>query len=67
GAPGPWRVGGADTAPNRVSGVVAGQARPNSGYPASPGYVADPAVAEQGGRGGESAGPIVAAVLRSGA
>ncbi|WP_258040408.1 hypothetical protein, partial [Streptomyces sp. SM9] len=38
-----------------------------SWFTAYRGDLAVAAVAEQGGRGGESAGPIVAAVLRSGA
>ncbi|MFD4990317.1 penicillin-binding transpeptidase domain-containing protein [Streptomyces sp. NPDC058374] len=58
---------GGDIGAKTGSAEVDGQASANSWFTAYRGDLAVAAVAEQGGRGGESAGPIVAAVLRSGA
>ncbi|MCO6752402.1 penicillin-binding protein [Streptomyces sp. IpFD-1.1] len=58
---------GGDIGAKTGSAEVDGQATANSWFTAYRGDLAVAAVAEQGGRGGESAGPIVAAVLRSGA
>jgi hypothetical protein len=54
---------GPDVGAKTGSAEVAGQELPNSGFTGYRGAVAAAAVAQQGGRGGEAAGPIVAAVL----
>ncbi|MFE0130360.1 penicillin-binding transpeptidase domain-containing protein [Streptomyces sp. NPDC059037] len=48
------------------SAEVDGQAKPNSWFTGYRGDVAAAAVAEEGGHGGDTAGPIVAAVLAAG-
>ncbi|GAA1008638.1 penicillin-binding transpeptidase domain-containing protein [Streptomyces thermogriseus] len=48
------------------SAEVDGQARPNSWFTGYRNDLAAAAMAQQGGRGGDAAGPIVAAVLRAG-
>ncbi|WP_151774444.1 penicillin-binding transpeptidase domain-containing protein [Streptomyces abyssomicinicus] len=57
---------GPDIGAKTGSAEVDGQELPNSWFTGYRGDVAAAAVAQQGGRGGEAAGPIVAAVLRAG-
>ncbi|MEU9577255.1 penicillin-binding transpeptidase domain-containing protein [Streptomyces chilikensis] len=56
---------GPDIGAKTGSAEVDGQELPNSWFTGYRGDVAAAAVAQQGGRGGEAAGPIVAAVLRA--
>ncbi|MFF9900571.1 penicillin-binding transpeptidase domain-containing protein [Streptomyces longispororuber] len=56
---------GPDVGAKTGSAEVDGQARPNSWFTGYRGDVAAAAVAQEGGHGGDTAGPIVAAVLRS--
>ncbi|MEI5099462.1 penicillin-binding transpeptidase domain-containing protein [Streptomyces sp. PmtG] len=57
---------GGDVGAKTGSAEVDGQARPNSWFTGYRGDVAAAAVAQEGGHGGDTAGPIVAAVLRAG-
>lgn len=56
---------GGDIGAKTGSAEVDGQEVPNSWFTGYRGDVAAAAVAQQGGRGGEAAGPVVAAVLRA--
>jgi hypothetical protein len=56
---------GPDIGAKTGSAEVDGQELPNSWFTGYRGDVAAAAVAQQGGRGGEAAGPMVAAVLRA--
>ncbi|MER5477059.1 penicillin-binding transpeptidase domain-containing protein [Streptomyces sp. NPDC002734] len=56
---------GGDIGAKTGSAEVDGQELPNSWFAGYRGDVAAAAVAQQGGRGGEAAGPVVAAVLRA--
>ncbi|MFH8789443.1 penicillin-binding transpeptidase domain-containing protein [Streptomyces roseoverticillatus] len=56
---------GPDTGAKTGSAEVDGQPKPNGWFTAYRGDVAAAAVVPQGGHGGDSAGPIVASVLRS--
>ncbi|GHC61841.1 penicillin-binding transpeptidase domain-containing protein [Streptomyces flavofungini] len=58
---------GGDIGAKTGSAEVDGQARPNSWFAGYRGDLAVAAMAQEGGHGGDTAGPIVAAVLRSGA
>ncbi|MGA4841400.1 penicillin-binding transpeptidase domain-containing protein [Streptomyces sp. G45] len=57
---------GPDVGAKTGSAEVDGQKRPNSWFTGYRGDVAAAAVAQEGGHGGDTAGPIVAAVLRAG-
>ncbi|MEG8279383.1 penicillin-binding transpeptidase domain-containing protein [Streptomyces sp. AHA2] len=57
---------GGDIGAKTGSAEVEGNARSNSWFTAFRGDVAAAAMTEQGGHGGDAAGPIVAAVLRTG-
>jgi hypothetical protein len=57
---------GGDIGAKTGSAEVDGQAAPNSWFTGFRGDVAAAAMSEQGGRGGEAAGPIVRAVLAAG-
>ncbi|MFH8990914.1 penicillin-binding transpeptidase domain-containing protein [Streptomyces sp. NPDC017940] len=57
---------GGDIGAKTGSAEVDGQARPNSWFAGYRGDVAAAAMAQEGGHGGDTAGPIVAAVLRAG-
>ncbi|MGK5729067.1 penicillin-binding transpeptidase domain-containing protein [Streptomyces sp. URMC 124] len=56
---------GGDIGAKTGSAEVDGQAKPNGWFSAYRGDVAAAAYVEQGGHGGDSAGPVVAAVLRA--
>ncbi|WP_199548054.1 penicillin-binding transpeptidase domain-containing protein [Streptomyces sp. N35] len=58
---------GGDVGAKTGSAEVAGQTKPNSWFAGFRGDIAVAAVVVEGGRGGESAGPIVATVRRGGA
>ncbi|MFE0107182.1 penicillin-binding transpeptidase domain-containing protein [Streptomyces sp. NPDC059009] len=57
---------GSDIGAKTGSAEVDGQAKPNSWFTGYRGDVAAAAMAQEGGHGGDTAGPIVAAVLRAG-
>lgn len=57
---------GSDIGGKTGSAEVDGQKKPNGWFTAWRGDLAAAAVVQQGGRGGKSAGPLVAAVLRAG-
>ncbi|MFF3403903.1 penicillin-binding transpeptidase domain-containing protein [Streptomyces sp. NPDC002659] len=57
---------GSDIGGKTGSAEVDGQEKPNGWFTAWRGDLAAAAVVQQGGRGGKSAGPLVAAVLRTG-
>ncbi|MER6010286.1 penicillin-binding transpeptidase domain-containing protein [Streptomyces bluensis] len=57
---------GPDFGAKTGSAEVDGQKKPNGWFTAWKGDLASAGVVQQGGRGGESAGPIVAALLRAG-
>ncbi|HET6357350.1 penicillin-binding transpeptidase domain-containing protein [Streptomyces sp.] len=57
---------GSDIGGKTGSAEVDGQEKPNGWFTAWRGDLAAAAVVQQGGRGGKSAGPLVAAVLRAG-
>ncbi|GGW71837.1 penicillin-binding transpeptidase domain-containing protein [Streptomyces xantholiticus] len=57
---------GSDIGGKTGSAEVDGQAEPNGWFTAWRGDLAAAAVVQQGGRGGKSAGPLVAAVLKAG-
>ncbi|MCI3931225.1 penicillin-binding transpeptidase domain-containing protein [Streptomyces sp. AN091965] len=56
---------GPDVGAKTGSAEVDGQARPNSWFTGYRGDVAAAAMAQEGGHGGDTAGPIVAAILRA--
>ncbi|WJV48192.1 penicillin-binding transpeptidase domain-containing protein [Streptomyces flavofungini] len=58
---------GGDIGAKTGSAEVDGQRRPNSWFTGYRGDLAVAAMAQEGGHGGDTAGPIVAAVLRAGA
>ncbi|MFD0415846.1 penicillin-binding transpeptidase domain-containing protein [Streptomyces sp. NPDC127108] len=58
---------GGDVGAKTGSAEVDGQRRPNSWFTGYRGDLAVAAMAQEGGHGGDTAGPIVAAVLRTGA
>ncbi|MFH9074129.1 penicillin-binding transpeptidase domain-containing protein [Streptomyces alboflavus] len=58
---------GGDVGAKTGSAEVDGQRRPNSWFAGYRGDLAVAAMAQEGGHGGDTAGPIVAAVLRAGA
>ncbi|MFI2367567.1 penicillin-binding transpeptidase domain-containing protein [Streptomyces sp. NPDC018833] len=57
---------GSDIGGKTGSAEVDGQTKPNGWFTAWSGDLAAAAVVQQGGRGGKSAGPLVAAVLKAG-